>query len=221
MATTAKYLGANLIKLLTGRVSTSTDRAALNMLQVATDGTQQATKFITTDTAINQGVAKVTALHIGSSGSEVQVNATGAEINQAFDLSAKGEIVLATRVLTVADNNKILFLSAVAGFTTTLPVLSTLTAGWRCRIIIKTALTSASYIITETTASDTNKIVTNFIAEAEVTTGANGPNNSGHTTITFVNGTNVVGDWVDIECDGSKFYVHGYTGAAAGGITLA
>ena len=218
MATTAARLGDNLIKLLTGRTTSSLTKAALLTLQVATDGTQEATKFITTDTNINQGVAKVTALHVGTSGSEVQVNATGAEINQAFDLSAKGESVVATNVLTVADNGKIFFLNAIGGFTTTLPALSTVSAGWTCRLIVGTNNTT-EYILSEH-GDDTDKMVTNFIHELDVDAGQDGVYNADHTTLDFVANTSKIGDWVEVETDGAVWYINGCT-ADDGAITVA
>ena len=55
--------------------------AELNFLDDATAGTQVASKAVIADTNINTGVSKVTALHIGVSGSEVAVTATAAELN--------------------------------------------------------------------------------------------------------------------------------------------
>ncbi len=188
------------------------------MLQVATDGTQQATKFITTDTAINQGVAKVTELHIGTSGSEVQVNATGAEINQAFDLSAKGESVITTNVLTVADNGKIFFLNLAAGFTSTLPALSTVSAGWTCRFIVKTNPTTA-YIIASN-AAETDKMVINFIHELDVAAAQDGTYSAAADTLDFVANTALIGDWIEVETDGTSWFINGCT-ADDGGITVA
>lgn len=218
MATNASHLGTNLLRHLTGRV-TSSIKAAMTMLDVATDGTQEATKYILTDSNISQGVMKVTGLHLGTSGSEDQITATGAEFNQAFDLDTKGEVVTDTRILTVADHNKVMFLSDLSGFTMTLPLMSTLYAGWRIRIIIKTTATSNGYIVSEN-GSDNNIIVTNNIVELEVDTADNAPSNTGHTTITLVNGKAVLGDWIDVECDGTKFYVHGMTNVDAA-VTLA
>ena len=163
MATTAARLGDNLIKLLTGRTTSSTAKAALLTLQVATDGTQEASKFITTDSNVYQGVAKCTQVHVGTSGSETQINATGKEINQAFDLTVKGESLTATKVLDAEDNGRIFFLNAIGGFTTTLPALSTVSAGWTCRFIVGTNPTT-EYIISEH-GDDTDKMVTNFIHE--------------------------------------------------------
>lgn len=56
--------------------------AQLNRTAVTTPGTQEASKAIVNDANSNQGIAKVTALHIGTSGSETQVTATAAELNK-------------------------------------------------------------------------------------------------------------------------------------------
>ena len=63
--------------------------AEMEQLDTVTGGTQVANKAIVNDANVNQGVAKLTALHIGTSGAETQVNATGAELNSAADLSAQ------------------------------------------------------------------------------------------------------------------------------------
>lgn len=63
--------------------------AEMEMLDGITGGTQLASKAIVNDANVNQGIAKVTQLHIGSTGAETQVNATGAELNAAADLSAQ------------------------------------------------------------------------------------------------------------------------------------
>ena len=46
-----------------------------------TNGTQAANKAVVADANVNTGVSKITALHIGTSGSETQVTATAAELN--------------------------------------------------------------------------------------------------------------------------------------------
>lgn len=65
-----------------------------------TNGTQAAGKAVVADANVNTGVSKVTALHIGASGSEVQVTATPAELNVA-DVSAQSETVIASGVASV------------------------------------------------------------------------------------------------------------------------
>ena len=49
---------------------------------------------------------------------------------------------------------------------------------------------------------------------------SDGPYNAGHTTITLVHNVAIAGDWLEIFCDGTNFYVTGQTNAD-GGVTLA
>lgn len=80
------------------------------VLDGATAGTQVASKAVIADANVNTGVSKVTELHIGATGAETQVNATGAEINAACDDSANtetidsGVAVSATARHTAIDN---------------------------------------------------------------------------------------------------------------------
>lgn len=55
--------------------------AEADVLQGATAGTQVAEKAVIADANVNTGISKVTELHIGASGAEVQVTATPAELN--------------------------------------------------------------------------------------------------------------------------------------------
>jgi len=64
-----------------GQAAATPTTTELAFLAGATVGTQVASKAIIADTNINQGIAKVTALHIGATGTETQVTATGAELN--------------------------------------------------------------------------------------------------------------------------------------------
>ena len=69
--------------------SADLNEADMEKLDGITNGTQAADKAIVNDVNVNQGIAKVTQLHIGATGAETQVNATGAELNAAADLSAQ------------------------------------------------------------------------------------------------------------------------------------
>ena len=80
--------------IVTGTTTLSeTDLAKVDAI---TNGVQAANKAVVADANVNTGVVKATALHIGTSGSETQVNATAAEINNAADVSAR------TQELTVS-----------------------------------------------------------------------------------------------------------------------
>lgn len=133
---------------------------------------------------------------------------------------AVGEILVATETLTRGDDGKTFFLDAATEFTTKLPAAAVAGLGWRCKFVVKTAPSGAAYVITEDTALDTDKIVTNGINELEVDTSDDGPYNAGHTTVSFADGVAVAGDWVEFVCDGEVFYCTGQSNAD-GGITLA
>jgi len=125
-----------------------------------------------------------------------------------------------TTSLSPSDSGKVFFLNSATEFTTTLPAVADAGAGWTCKFIVKAAPSSADYVITESTSSDTNVIITNGINELEVDTSDDGPSNTGHTTISFADGVAIAGDWVELLCDGTNYYATGQT-KADGGITLA
>jgi hypothetical protein len=59
----------------------SISAADLAKIDGITNGTQAAGKAVVADANVNTGISKITELHIGTSGSETQVTATGAELN--------------------------------------------------------------------------------------------------------------------------------------------
>ncbi len=127
------------------------------------------------------------------------------------------EDVQAVKALAASDSGKIFGLDLLAGFTVTLPAVADAGAGWYCEMVVKTVTTSNAYVITEKTASDTNKICTQGY-EGEVDTGDDGPLNAAHTLITF-QGTPTKGDKVRIFCDGTFFYATVFT-QDDGGVVL-
>lgn len=138
--------------------------------------------------------------------------------SKGYDGIDPAEVVTATKVLVTADSGSILFLNSATEFTTTLPLVASLTAGWNVEFVVTAAPSGANYVITEN-ASDTDVIITNGIAELEVDTSDDGPSNTGHTNINFIQAVAIVGDWVRIRFDGTNFFATGQT-AADGGITL-
>ena len=139
---------------------------------------------------------------------------------RAMPVNFSGKDLTEATQLTVEDNGKILFLNAAAEFTTTLPALEDVSAGWNVEIVVKAAPSGAAYVVTEKASADTDKIITNGIVELEVDTGTDGLNNTGHTTVTFADGVAIAGDWIKVRSDGTNWYVTGQT-KADGGITLA
>ena len=105
------------------------------------------------------------------------------------------------------DSGKHFYLNAAAGLTLTLPAIADAQEGWNCTVTVATVTTSNNYIITEKTSDDTNKILS-LMSILEIDTNDDGLTDTGHTTITF-EGTPALGDHVEINCDGSKWYAVG------------
>ncbi len=119
------------------------------------------------------------------------------------------ETVAAANVITAAESGKVFFLSSATEFQSTLPALSTVSAGTKFRFVIAAAPSEASYTII-TGNSKENKI--NGIAVV------NGASVAGtdQDTITFTDSAAVVGDWVELVSDGSAWYASGSASAATG-----
>jgi hypothetical protein len=122
----------------------------------------------------------------------------------------KVESITASKSLVAADCGSLLMLNAAAGLTVTLPSIADAGKGWWCKFIVATNCTSNTYVITEKTSADTDVII-GGVNELEVDTSDDGPSSTGCTTITFANALDTVGDWVEINCDGTNFYVTGQT----------
>lgn len=88
------------------------DLAEVDVLQGAVAGTQVASKAVIADANVNTGVSKVTSLYIGSTGAEVQVTSTPAELN-LLDLTAQSETVLVAGAVSVVK--RITTLSGASG----------------------------------------------------------------------------------------------------------
>jgi hypothetical protein len=85
--------------------------AELAVIDGVTPGTQAASKAVVADANVNTGVSKVTALHIGASGSETQVTSTGTELNLldgsvvANSVASKAALVDSNKQLQTNANN--------------------------------------------------------------------------------------------------------------------
>ena len=108
--------------------------ADLAKIDGITNGTQAAGKAVVADSNVNIGIAKVTELHIGATGSETQVTATAAELNYN-DITTLGASQ-ASKVLTTDAAESLLWTTtdATASETVTLDVEDTRTGagatGW-------------------------------------------------------------------------------------------
>src|SRR3990167_3231983 len=114
--------------------SASMAEADLELIDGITNGTQAAGKAVVADSNVNIGIAKVTELHIGATGSETQVTATAAELNYN-DITTLGASQ-ASKVLTTDAAESLLWTTtdATASETVTLDVEDTRTGagatGW-------------------------------------------------------------------------------------------
>lgn len=137
-----------------------------------------------------------------------------------FSHKKKVEKLTSAYQLLEKDSGKIFMLNSASEFATTLPAVADAGSGWYCKIVVDAAPSGASYTVVEKAASDTDVIVVNGINELEVDTSDDGVYSAGCTTITFADGVALQGDFIDIWCDGSKYYVSGQT-KADGGISVA
>ena len=123
----------------------------------------------------------------------------------------------ATDILTAAECGKTIFLNATTEYTTTLPAISTVSAGCAFRFIVKAAPSGDVYkVITGNSLED---VLCGGINELEVDTSDDGPYDADADTITFEDGVSVAGDYVYMISDGAMFYVSGQANAD-GGVTI-
>lgn len=132
----------------------------------------------------------------------VTVSATAAELNNAADNSANVETVTATNVITAAESGKTFFLSAAAGFESTLP---TAAAGLRFKFIVLTAPTSNGYTITGSPADKISGTVACSGAEDTI----NGVTAALTDNVILVANVALVGDMVEFVSDGTLWFVNG------------
>ena len=138
--------------------------------------------------------------------------ATKDEINQGCDRSQRVVDLAAAYQLLESDSEKIFMLNLATGFTVTLPSVEDAGAGWRCKFVAKIAPTTA-YIIKEEATEDTDVIIVEGIINVA---GDAGVANTGCTNVNFVANQAIIGDWVEIFCNGTNFFVSGLASVAAG-----
>lgn len=124
------------------------------------------------------------------------------------------ESLITTKALDVNDGGKTFGLNLAGGFTTTLPVIATVPAGWKVKFRAETAPTTA-YIITEDGGTDTN-IVIGLLTTSTGQTTAAAFSETGVTFVNFVANQAGVGDWCEIESNGTNWMVSGQCTVPAG-----
>lgn len=116
------------------------------------------------------------------------------------------ETVAAANTLLARESGKTSYLGLAGGFASALPAPA---AGLKYKFVISVAPTTA-YTVVATAAVIEGAVDVN----STLVLGAN------ETTISFVANTAIVGDWVEVESNGTSWFLSGMSGAA-GGITLA
>jgi len=112
------------------------------------------------------------------------------------------EVVTATNVITAAESGKTFFLSAVAGFESTLP---TAALGLNFRFVVATAPTSNGYTITGSPADKIFGTVACSGAEDTV----NGVTGNATDNVILVHNVALIGDLLEFFSDGTNWYVTG------------
>jgi hypothetical protein len=135
---------------------------------------------------------------------KVQADGTRVPAEGGGELSYIYDIVGAT-TLRVEDSGRLLVLNAAAGAVITAPAI---TATWNFKI--RTGLAFA-------TTDWTFVVASNVIQGNIIVAGANVPA-SNENTISFVATAESLGDFIEVECDGTNVYVNGVA-ATSGAIT--
>ncbi len=115
------------------------------------------------------------------------------------------ETVAATNVIAASESGTVFFLSHATEFVSTLPAPA---AGLRFTFIVANAPESASYTIVSNSSAN---IIIGQIYTTDVNS-ATDPDfeTSGGDTITLVDAKAVVGDRVEVFCDGTNWFVYGF-----------
>ena len=117
------------------------------------------------------------------------------------------ETVAATNVLTAAECGKTMFLSHATEFQTTLPAISTVSAGCEFDFVITAAASGANYTVITGNSKET--VIHGLITLNNVQTAC-----ASEDTITFVTG-NAIGDWAKVVSDGTSWIISGEAITAA------
>lgn len=151
----------------------------------------------------NEGLAIGRVVEATSSETTVKVELLSTKLpvaRQNESVSASAETVTATNAITADENGKTFFLSSATEFVSTLPPVA---AGLRFTFIVAAAPSGASYTIV--TASSAN-IILGHVLTSQDAGGTADSETSGGDTISFVDAKAVVGDRVDLVCDGTNWF---------------
>jgi len=118
------------------------------------------------------------------------------------------ETLTGATTLTAEDSGKVFVLNAAAGAQITLPAVAD-AAGQNYRFIVGALFATTAW----TVKAASNRIQGGVIVNSTLVPAAD------ENTITFSASADTVGDFVELNCDGTNWYVFGM-GTASGAITL-
>lgn len=127
--------------------------------------------------------------------------ATAGLLNIAADPTSGGEVVTATNVITAAESGKTFFLNSATEFVSTLPAPA---LGLKYKFIVTGAPSGASYTVI-CAASAT--LIKGHVLSSQDAGGNGDSGTTGELTLTFVDGKAVAGDWAELQCDGTNWFV--------------
>lgn len=116
----------------------------------------------------------------------------------------KAETVAAANIITAAESGTVFFLNDATEFASTLPAPA---AGLHFKFVVTGAPSGADYTITTNASA-------NIIKGGVVCSDGNaGDTTTGEDTISFKDGISLAGDFVEVDCDGTNWFVFGYAAA--------
>tara|TARA_R110002110_G_scaffold59372_1_gene168075 strand:+ start:729 stop:1175 length:447 start_codon:yes stop_codon:yes gene_type:complete len=127
----------------------------------------------------------------------------------------KIESLTAAKTVEVSDCGTIFTLNLAGGFAVALPNASDAGNGWWCKFIVGTAPSGANYIINVTAADGDNLHGVTVFASGSTDTPASSLSDSTAGTavdqINFVDGVALIGDQLELVCDGSSWFATAHT----------
>jgi len=118
------------------------------------------------------------------------------------------ETLVAARTITMSDSGKVFMMSKDPGAQITLPAVAT-SAGLKLTFIVGLAFTTTAWTLKAASNCIHGGAIVNsvFVAASE------------ENLVTFAHAAETVGDYLNLICDGTGYYVDGVA-TAAGGITF-
>jgi hypothetical protein len=135
---------------------------------------------------------------------ENKSNADGTSMDLSY--ASNVEIVSGAKTVKHGDSGKTLVLKGTAGAPIELPVAKN---GFKLKVVVGQAFATTSFTVVAPAATIQGGAIVNsvFVSSAN------------RNTISFVHTAETVGDHIELESDGTNYYVKG-VGAAAGSITF-